>query len=220
MRVVAKYSLKRGSDFVERTFPRLLGEVVTTIASVNAEEHKTKESEEATMPGQMLYSPPSLNAALKQEFNALGWKTHRVRCEYSTEFYEPGYNPKPLRKGAFREMDYVKDKLGLEVQFGKYAFMVYNVCAKMTIFQKKGIIDAGVEVVPVKSFVDEMSSGVSYFEQMVWDMVHRGVADIDIPVLILGIDRDMPSASGIPPQASRRMRRGAKPGPKRKAKSK
>ncbi len=34
---------------------------------------------------------------------------------------------------------------------------------------------------------DEMSTGVSYFEQIVWDLEHRGVADIDIPVLILGI---------------------------------
>ena len=33
----------------------------------------------------------------------------------------------------------------------------------------------------------EMSSGVSYFEQFAWDLEKRGVADIDIPVLILGI---------------------------------
>ena len=33
-----------------------------------------------------------------------------------------------------------------------------------------------------------MSTGVSYFEQFVWDLETRGVADIDIPVLIFGID--------------------------------
>ena len=33
-------------------------------------------------------------------------------------------------------MDFVKNKLGIEVQFGKYAFMVYNVYAKITIFHK------------------------------------------------------------------------------------
>jgi hypothetical protein len=81
----------------------------------------------------------------------------------------------------------VKDKLGVEVQFGKYSFMVYNVCAKMTIFHKLGHIDTGIEVVPVKELADDMSSGVSYFEQFVWDLEHRGVSDIDIPVLVLGI---------------------------------
>ena len=67
--------------------------------------------------------------------------------------------------------------------------MVYNVCAKMTIFHRLGFIKAGVEIVPVKSFADEMSTGVSYFEQFVWDLQHRGEADIDIPVLIYGVDR-------------------------------
>jgi hypothetical protein len=65
--------------------------------------------------------------------------------------------------------------------------MVYNVCAKMTIFHNLSFINAGVEIVPIKEFADEMSSGVSYFEQIVWDLEHRGVADIDIPVLVLGV---------------------------------
>ncbi|HOT91497.1 MAG TPA: BglII/BstYI family type II restriction endonuclease [Anaerolineae bacterium] len=77
--------------------------------------------------------------------------------------------------------------MGVEVQFGKYAFMVYNVCAKMTIFHNHNIIDVGIEIVPVKEFADEMSTGVSYFEQIVWDLEARGIADIDIPVLVLGI---------------------------------
>ncbi len=81
----------------------------------------------------------------------------------------------------------MKNKVGTEVQFGKYSFMVYNVCAKMTIFHKMGLIDVGIEIVPVKDFVVEMSSGVSYFEQFVWDLEQRGVSNIDIPVLILGI---------------------------------
>ena len=65
--------------------------------------------------------------------------------------------------------------------------MVYNVCAKMTIFHKMDVIDVGVEIVPLKDFANEMSTGVSYFEQFVWDLEQRGVADIDIPVLVLGV---------------------------------
>ena len=38
------------------------------------------------------------------------------------------------------------------------------------------------------AFADEMSTGVSYYEQFLWDLEALGVADIDIPVLILGID--------------------------------
>jgi hypothetical protein len=78
----------------------------------------------------------------------------------------------------------------MEVQLGKYAFMVYNVAAKMTIFKNLGHIDAGVEVVPMKDLAEQMSTGVSYFEQFVWDLENRGVSNIDIPVLVIGIDCD------------------------------
>jgi hypothetical protein len=36
-----------------------------------------------------------------------------------------------------------------------------------------------------------MSTGVAYFEQFVWDLKTRGIGNIDIPVLILGIDADI-----------------------------
>jgi len=57
------------------------------------------------------------------------------------------------------------------------------------IFRKLGRIDCGVEIVPTKQFADQMSTGVSYFEQIVWDLEKRGVANIDVPVLVLGIDK-------------------------------
>ena len=87
-------------------------------------------------------------------------------------------------------MDFLKKgkKLGIEVQFGKYAFMVYNVCAKMTIFRNLNKIDTGIEIVPVKHLADNMSTGVSYFEQFAWDLTQRGISNIDIPVYIIGVD--------------------------------
>jgi hypothetical protein len=140
------------------------------------------------MTGKILYSPVDLNKQFKKCLYAKDWKTIREKCDYPTKYYSPDYKPKNLRKGAFREMDFVKNKLGVEVQFGKYSFMVYNVAAKMTIFKNLGYIDAGVEIVPVKALAEDMSSGVSYFEQFIWDLEHRGVSDIDVPVMIIGID--------------------------------
>ncbi|MCL4743075.1 MAG: hypothetical protein KJZ54_12835 [Phycisphaerales bacterium] len=188
MRIVGRYSSKNGERVVMREYAPLLSEIEAAIGAVDAGSHKTKESLEKTMPGRILFNPVSINRAFKDQFGPRGWVPIRVRCDYSTAHYVSGYEPKALNTGAFREMDFVKGGLGVEVQFGKYAFMVYNVCAKMTIFKNLGHIKAGVEIVPVKAFADEMSSGVSYFEQFVWDLNARGVADIDVPVLILGID--------------------------------
>jgi hypothetical protein len=188
MKIAGVYPFNNGDRAVQEKYPDLLQEVKNTIAAVDASTCKTKKSKEKTMPGDMLYAPKELNKCFKELFLSKGWKTVRVRCDYPTHFYAPGYEPRKLRKGAFREMDYVKRHLGIEVQFGKYSFMVYNVAAKMTIFKNLAHIDTGIEIVPVKAMADDMSSGVSYFEQFVWDLEKRGVSDIDIPVLVLGVD--------------------------------
>lgn len=187
MIIAGMYSFKGGKEIIEAKFGSEFKEVVQIIATVDSPLHKLKESKEKTMPGRMLYDPTSLNRAFREEFMARNWKKYKILCEYPTEYYTQGYTSIASSRGAFREMDFVKNRLGIEVQFGKYAFMVYNVCAKMTIFHNMDVIDVGIEIVPLKDFADEMSTGVSYFEQFVWDLEHRGVADIDIPVLILGI---------------------------------
>ncbi len=189
MKIVGIYSFNGGRETVCKKYPHLLKEVELVIKRVSAKRAKTKESLEKIMPGKMLYNPKALNESFKREFSKFDWQNQRIVCDYPTQYYRATYKPSKLNKGAFREMDFIKEKLGIEVQFGKYAFMVYNVCAKMTIFNKFGFIDSGIEIVPIKKFADQMSTGVSYFEQFVWDLEHRGVSNIDIPVLILGIDK-------------------------------
>lgn len=188
VRVAGVYSFNGGEEAVTKTYPDLMVEVNDALKEVDSTKHKTKESTEKTMMGRMLFNPRSLNDAFKKVFAKRGWVSVRVSCTYPTTFYLKGYKVRSANRGAFREMDFVKEKLGIEVQFGKYAFMVYNVCAKMTIFHKLGYINHGIEIVPVKAFADEMSTGVSYFEQFIWVFESRGVSNIDIPVLILGID--------------------------------
>lgn len=188
MRLAAQYSFKDGLNEVTKRYPHLLAEIKDAITAVDASKARTKLSREKTKVGRMLYSPVALNKAFQKELYPKGWKNLSVDCEYPTTHYLEDYEIRSSLKGAFWDMDFVKDGLGVEVQFGKYSFMVYNVCAKMTIFRNLGFINCGVEIVPVKALAIEMSSGVSYFEQFVWDLESRGVADIDIPVLILGID--------------------------------
>jgi hypothetical protein len=198
MIVAGIYSFNRGREVIEEKYAAELKEVIDVITNVQSSAHKVKESREKTMPGRLLFSPPALNIAFKQRFTEHGWISHRVSCDYPTQFYTAEYQPAATFAGAFREIDFVKNRVGVEVQFGKYAFMVYNVCAKMTIFHNLDFIDVGIEIVPIKDFADEMSTGVSYFEQFVWDLEQRGVSNIDIPVLVLGIMADKLDQPGEP----------------------
>lgn len=194
VKIVAKFDFNGGLAAVNRNYSEELRQIEAVVNAIDASQYKTKESTEKTMMGRMLFSPSELNKAFKREFAKQengAWHNHKIMCEYNIGEYTPEYiKPKTSPVQPFRDMDFVKanKKLGIEVQFGKYAFMVYNVCAKMTIFRNLGVIDTGIEIVPVKNFADEMSTGVSYFEQFAWDLDKRGKADIDVPVLILGID--------------------------------
>ena len=188
MKVVALYSFNSGEEQVKSHYRGELAEIYEVIEQVDAEKCKIKVSKEKTIIGKMLYSPADLNVAFAGQFLPRSWAKYRKSCDYSPGYYLPGYNSAVLKgRRPFREMDFVKNRLGVEVQFGKYSFMVYNVCAKMTIFHNLNVIDVGVEIVPVKEFAMEMSTGVSYFEQFTWDLDQRGVSNIDIPVLILGV---------------------------------
>ncbi len=182
------YSFNAGRTVIERDYADALSEVYAAIETIDASLYKTKVSREKTMLDRVLYRPSALNKAFKRELSTRGWQTGiRLKCDYANDFYTPAYTPPSVPQNAYREIDFVKHRLGVEVQFGKYAFMVYNVCAKMTIFHNENVIDVGIEIVPLKQLAAEMSTGVSYFEQFVWDLEHRGVSNIDIPVLILGI---------------------------------
>jgi hypothetical protein len=187
MNIVGKFSFNDPKRIIETQYTDELAEIEKAIRMVDAYQHHDKVSKEKTMRDRILYSPVRLNKAFHDIFYSMGWKNKRVKCDYPTQYYLDGYNSPPLAKGAFRDMDYVKNGVGVEVQFGKYSFMVYNVSAKMTIFYKLGIIKVGIEIVPVKELANEMSSGVSYFEQFLWDLEKRGTSNIDIPVLVLGI---------------------------------
>jgi hypothetical protein len=187
MRIVGEYSFAGGAEFVKENFPAQLEEIRAAIKAIDGSLYKTKESQEKTMHGRMLYSPSALNEQFKLLLKPQGWVNYKVDCEYDSKYYLDGYAPEVTKRYPFRDMDFVKDELGVEVQFGKYAFMVYNVAAKMTIFRNLGVIRGGIEIVPVKALAEEMSTGVSYFEQFCWDLDQRGVSNIDTPVLVLGI---------------------------------
>lgn len=190
MKIVARYDFNGGKNAVESNYAEAYAEIAAAIKSVDSSQYITKGNNEKTINGKMLFSSSEINAAFKRELVRKGWKKHKVQCDYAHGEYLSGYIAAKETRGQFRDMDFVKPgmKLGVEFQFGKYSFMVYNVCTKMTIFKNLGIIDTGIEIVPVKRFANEMSTGVSYFEQFAWDLEHRGTSNIDIPVLILGID--------------------------------
>ena len=175
MKVVAKYDFNGCQAAIKNKYSKEYDQIVSVIDSIDS----------------ALFSPMEITKAFEKAFLQIGWSNHKVNCDYQYGDYLKDYiQAKGSHVQPLREMDFVKPriKLGIEMQFKENRSMIYSGCAKMTIFNKMGVIDTGIEIVPVKRFADEMSTGVSYFEQFAWDLHHRGESNIDIPVLILGVD--------------------------------
>ena len=181
MKVVKQYSFKNGEEYIKKNHPSELAEIMSAIQNTDATACLAKISEEKTMIGKLLFSPIVFNHRMKVYLNKLRWTE---ASESKKGFKEPRLY---FGKNRFREMDGIKNGVGLEIQFGKYAFMGYDIFSKMIIFKNKGKIDCGIEVVATEEIVKRMSTGVSGFEQIVIDFENRGEADIDIPVLVLGL---------------------------------
>lgn len=89
---------------------------------------------------------------------------------------------------SYNQTDFVKDKIAVEVQFGKYSFVAYDLFVKHMLFYSGGVINLGVEILPTKLMQTQMSSGVAYFEGEVYNVMRQGRNSPPVPLLILGIE--------------------------------
>jgi hypothetical protein len=180
MRKVYEYSHLGGSEILQVRYPQIEKEIDSVIAGIT-NVTKSKISKEKTSPGEALYSPKDLNKSFEQSFNALGF--NEIRDTYTISI------PKhPITiPGAFKQVDFVKDRVLVEVQFGKYAFMFYDM-AKFQYFFNEGKADVGIEIVPCHAMHAQMSTGVSYGEQLVYDIERLKRHFPAVPVKIILID--------------------------------
>ncbi len=179
MKVVYEYSHLGGAEILKVRYPKENKQVYQVISGVTP--HKTKISREKTMPGRALYAPTDMNAQFRTAFNSFGF--NELRDTYTITI--PGSTVKV--PGAFKQIDFVKRRMLVEVQFGKYAFMFYDL-AKFQYFFNENKCDVGVEIVPCHQLQSQMSSGVSYGEQLVYDIERLKRHFPAVPVKVILVD--------------------------------
>jgi len=179
MKVVYEYSHLGGSEIMQVRYPSHRDEILTVIERVKAK--RSKSSKEKTMPGRMLFDPKDMNAQFRTAFRTMGYE--EIRDYYSIEI--PNYEVSVPR--AYKQIDFTKDNVLVEVQFGKYAFMFYDM-AKFQYFFNECKADVGVEIVPCYSLHKEMSTGVSYGEQLIFDIERLKRHFPAVPVWVILID--------------------------------
>lgn len=175
MNIARAYSHLGGAEILAVKFPKIKRDIESAIDSVCSP--RTKVSKEKGRHGDMLYSPRDLNDAFNKEFSTRGFKELRLPTKIETD-------SKTI--SSYKQIDYNRDRVNVEVQMGKYAFMFYDM-SKFQHFYNEDMIDVGVEIVPSYEMMRQMSSGVSYGEQLVSDIkrLHRHYPSVPIKIIMI-----------------------------------
>ena len=184
MKIVYEYSHLGGSEILQVRYPDCEREICEVIAEVVA--RKTKVSKEKTMRGRKLYSPTDMNQQFHEAFTTRGYR--ELRDTYTLTIP----NSEVSIRGAYKQIDFVKGKVLVEVQLGKYPYMFYDM-AKFQYFYNENKADVGIEIVPCHTLKRQMSSGVSYGEQLVYDIERLKRHFPAVPVKVILIDAEAES---------------------------
>ncbi|GHV48063.1 hypothetical protein AGMMS49546_38280 [Spirochaetia bacterium] len=202
MKIVEKYSHLNGLEYLMVHKPELWIEIENVIKNVNAEKCKTKVSQEKTMKGKLLYSPVEMNEMFKKELSKYHWEESRVsywvtrdeKLIRQTLTMPPEEQKREIESQgeiairSYNQTDFVKNRVAIEVQFGKYAFVAYDLFVKHLAFYIGNHIDVGIEILPMKTLQSQMSSGPSYYEGELYNVVRQGRGVPAVPLVIIGIE--------------------------------
>ena len=199
MKIVKIYSHLNGLEYLMVHHGELWEEVKRVIEAVDAEACKTKVSKEKGMEGAILFSPTEMNRSFKELLCSKGWNESRVTY-WVTE--EEKLIRQTLQKNAdeqkhdieaagftpilsYNQTDFVKQRVAIEVQFGKYAFVAYDLFVKHLAFYMRDQIDVGIEILAMKSLQRQMSSGPGYFEGELYNVIRNGRGVPAVPLVLI-----------------------------------
>ena len=201
MKIIETYSHLNGFEYLCYRHPSIWNELVDIIEQVDANVCRTKISKEKTKSGKVLYSPIDMNKAFKVLLEAKEWRESRtqyyvtanIKLARETLTLSAEEQKKIIEDAGetayftYNQTDFIKERIAIEVQFGKYAFVAYDLFVKHMAFYIGNQIDLGIEILPMKNLTCEMSSGVAYYEGEVYNVIRQGRNTPAVPLVIIGI---------------------------------
>lgn len=201
MRIVTHYSHLNGLEFLLVHKPGLWKEIQQVVHATDASVCRTKKSKEQRTKDKMLFSPRALNAAMEANFDHHKWQERRIsywvtsdaKLIRKTLFMEPAQQKAEIEAAgltpyrSYNQTDFVKERVAVEVQFGKYSFVAYDLFVKHLAFFVGDVIDVGIEILPMKELQQEMNSGPSYYEGELYNLIREGRGVPAVPLVLIGV---------------------------------
>ena len=128
-----------------------------------------------------ILSRPEFNKILNMEFDKCGWKTQPPVFDKEDD--------------AYAKFDFLKDRIGVEVQFGHSSFIGIDLLKfQVASFSNLDTIDFGVYITTTAAFQKELKSkyGLKWDGSLTFEKVVRYLpyirSAIQVPIYVIGID--------------------------------
>jgi len=182
MKIACEFSHLGGSEILQQRYPNLDKEIYEVIDQVVGE--KNKVSKEKNRRGKLLFSPKAFKAQFKNYFESLNFFDIIDQYEYRI------CNSNKKVSG-YKKIDFFKENVAVQVQFGKYSFMTYDL-AKFQYFFNLNKIDLGIEIVPSYLLQKKMSSGMGYGEQLISDikLLKNNFPLVPVKIIVVDVERE------------------------------
>ena len=202
MKIANLYSHLNGYEHLLVHKKDLWDEVTAAIQAIDANLY-TKSSQAKSSSGKVLYNQKALNKRFEEILFPQNWKSvttpYYVTGDIETAREIANIRDRGLQKRMIEEkgleayrtnnqVDFVKNRVAVEVQFGKYFSVAYDLHVKHTFFFLRNDIDVGIEIIPTKKMCMKMDTGVAWFENEVANVIREGRSNPTVPIVMLGIE--------------------------------
>lgn len=202
MRIANLYSHLNGYEYMLVHRRELWDEIEEAINSIDANQF-IKISKAKPSLGKELYDQKAINKQFEDILFPQHWESVTTQY-YVTGDIETARDIANIRDRNVQrdiildrgfvpyrtnnQVDFVKDRVAVEVQFGKYFSVAYDLHVKHTFFFLRNDIDVGIEIIPTREMCLRMDSGVAWFENEVANVIREGRSNPTVPIVMVGIE--------------------------------
>lgn len=202
MKIAATYSHLNSVEYLLVHRKALWKEVKDVIEGVDASKCVAEDAASKSLRRQPLYSTRDLGTAIRSRLSRRGWQkachddwvTKDEQLTRKTAALPAGEQKSIIEAAgkvpfrSIKQTDFVKHRVAIEVQFGMCEHVAYDLFVKHMAFFIGNQIDVGIEVLPMKSLEQQMSSGVPYYEGEFYNVIRQGRSAPAVPVVLIGIE--------------------------------
>lgn len=198
MQITRFHSHLNGYEWLLVHYPQLWSELKGIVGDVDAAQCRTKVTKEKDMNRRLLYSSVEISRRLDVACEKSGWKRSRKRywvrheCSRIRKMPRAASNARKAEEGGAgpqltasgHKIDFSEGRVAIGIGLAKSVCSLFADHLAAYVFDQ---IDLGIEVLPMKSMQQQMSSGPAYYEGALYDLVRQGRGVPAVPLVLVGV---------------------------------